>query len=507
MGWIILEIRKHFKLYKSGKKWCYAAIALGLLIVTPTFAKADSTTENQNLNNVEITQNISSDSNQTLTDQNTSDEGKIQVPVIPQSQSNNVDEISETGKPNTFNTINNKTYYYDNNGILSKNQWYTNWGHSYYFGADGARYTNQLAQINNDVYSFDAQGIMQTDYFQQRNGKTYYFSADGKEYKDQFYNNWGRTYYFQADGSRLDNGFYNNWGRTYYFGSDGARWDNRFYNNWGRTYYFGSDGARWDNRFYNNWGRTYYFQADGSRLDNGFYNNWGRTYYFGSDGARWDNRFYNNWGHTYYFGDDGALQKQDFILGHQNYYVDPNSGIINGTLLNAPYINQYQVGDMACEATALLEALHNKGYANNYNIQSFIKTMPISPNGNPNEGFGGGYQRVTYGIFQSIYPEPLAKWGSRFGNVQNISGSSPTDLQSQLLNGNPVVVYVTMHWAAPQYGNYFWGVGVNNSHVMTLDGYRPGYYHVEDPAGGSYWVSASNFENSYNIKRFAVVVK
>ncbi|MCC4339677.1 C39 family peptidase [Limosilactobacillus reuteri] len=439
-----MEIRKHFKLYKSGKKWCYAAIAVGLLMVAPTFAKADSTTENQNLNNVEITQNISSDSNQTLTDQNTSDEGKIQVPVIPQSQSNNVDGVSETGKPNTFNTINNKTYYYDNNGILSKNQWYTNWGHSYYFGADGARYTNQLAQINNYVYSFDAQGIMQTDYFQQRNGKTYYFGADGKEYKDQFYNNWGHTYYFQADGSRLDNGFYNNWGHTYYFGDDGARWDNRFYNNWGRTYYFGGDGA---------------------------------------------------------------LQKQDFTLGHQNYYVDPNSGIINGTLLNAPYINQYQVGDMACEATALLEALHNKGYANNYNIQSFIKTMPISPNGNPNEGFGGGYQRVTYGIFQSIYPEPLAKWGSRFGNVQNISGSSPADLQSQLLNGNPVVIYVTMHWAAPQYGNYFWGVGVNNSHVMTLDGYRPGYYHVEDPAGGSYWVSASNFENSYNIKRFAVVVK
>ena len=444
MGWIILEIRKHFKLYKNGKKWCYAAITLGLLMVIPTFAKADSISENQNLNNVEITQNISSDSNQTLTDQNASDEGKIQVPVIPQSQSNNVDGISETGKPNTFNTINNKTYYYDDNGVLSKNQWYTNWGHSYYFGADGARYTNQLAQINNDVYSFDAQGIMQTDYFQQRNGKTYYFGTDGKEYKD---------------------------------------------------------------RFYNNWGHTYYFQADGSRLDNGFYNNWGHTYYFGSDGARWDNHFYNNWGHTYYFGGDGALQKQDFILGHQNYYVDPNSGIINGTLLNAPYINQYQVGDMACEATALLEALHNKGYANNYNIQSFIKTMPISPNGNPNEGFGGGYQRVTYGIFQSIYPEPLAKWGSRFGNVQNISGSSPTDLQSQLLNGNPVVVYVTMHWAAPQYGNYFWGVGVNNSHVMTLDGYRPGYYHVEDPAGGSYWVSASNFENSYNIKRFAVVVK
>lgn len=214
----------------------------------------------------------------------------------------------------------------------------------------------------------------------------------------------------------------------------------------------------------------------------------------------------NAWGHTYYFGSDGALQTHNFNIGQQNFFVD-SSGVINGTLLNAPYINQYQVGEMACEATALLEALHNKGDAQNYNIQSFIKTMPIAADGNPNEGFGGGYQRVTYGTFQSIYPAPLAKWGSRFGNVQNISGASPADLRNQLINGNPVVVYVTMHWAAPQYGRYWWGTGVNNSHVMTLDGYRPGQYHVEDPAGGSYWVSASSFENSYNIKRFAVVVK
>ena len=343
---------------------------------------------------------------------------------------------------------------------------------------------NGWQQSDNNTYYY--QNGQKLTGQQTLNGKDYYFNSQGQQQKNYFLTQNNHTYYYQADGTRLNDGFYNNWGHTYYFQKDGARLDNGFYNNWGHTYYFGQGGVRLDDGFYNNWGHTYYFQKDGARLDNGFY---------------------NNWGHTYYFGGDGALQKQDFAIGHQNYYVDANSGIINGVLLNAPYINQYQVGDMACEATALLEALHNKGYAKNYDIQSFIKTMPIAANGNPNDGFGGGYQRVTYGIFQSIYPTPLSKWGSQFGNVQNISGATPADLQNQLLSGNPVVVYVTMHWAAPQYGHYWWGTGVNNSHVMTVDGYRPGQYHVEDPAGGSYWVSASNFENSYNIKRFAVVVK
>lgn len=360
-------------------------------------------------------------------------------------------------------------------------------------------------QNNKELTAINPQSSTIQNGWQQSDNNTYYYQNGQKLTGQQTLN--GKDYYFNSQGQQQKNYFLTQNNYTYYYQADGTRLNDGFYNNWGHTYYFQKDGARLDNGFYNNWGHTYYFQQDGSRLDNGFYNNWGRTYYFGSDGARWDNRFYNNWGHTYYFGGDGALQKQDFAIGHQNYYVDANSGIINGTLLNAPYINQYQVGDMACEATALLEALHNKGYAKNYDIQSFIKTMPIATNGNPNDGFGGGYQRVTYGIFQSIYPTPLSKWGSQFGNVQNISGATPANLQNQLLSGNPVVVYVTMHWAAPQYGHYWWGTGVNNSHVMTVDGYRPGQYHVEDPAGGSYWVSASNFENSYNIKRFAVVVK
>ena len=495
---------KRYKLIKKGKRLCTVAsavlfTAMGLALL-PNNVKADVDTTNQ------VQVSAQQESNIKAASLNTDSQSNNNSPVVQQNNKEltAINPQSSTIQ-NGWQQSDNNTYYYQNGQKLTGQQ--TLNGKDYYFNSQGQQQKNYFLTQNNHTYYYQADGTRLNDGFYNNWGHTYYFQKDGTRLDNGFYNNWGHTYYFGQGGVRLDDSFYNNWGHTYYFQKDGARLDNGFYNNWGHTYYFGQGGVRLDNGFYNNWGHTYYFQQDGSRLDNGFYNNWGGTYYFGSDGARWDNRFYNNWGHTYYFGGDGALQKQDFAIGHQNYYVDANSGIINGALLNAPYINQYQVGDMACEATALLEALHNKGYAKNYDIQSFIKTMPIAANGNPNDGFGGGYQRVTYGIFQSIYPTPLSKWGSQFGNVQNISGATPADLQNQLLSGNPVVVYVTMHWAAPQYGHYWWGTGVNNSHVMTVDGYRPGQYHVEDPAGGSYWVSASNFENSYNIKRFAVVVK
>ena len=294
------------------------------------------------------------------------------------------------GQPDSFQTRNNRVYYYGDDGKLYQGRWYNNWGHSYYFKADGARATSEIAQVGDDYYYFDDQGIMQTNYFLNQNGKVYYFGNDGKEYRDRFYNNWGHTYYFGDNGARYTDQFYTNWGHTYYFGADGARWDNRFYNNWGHTYYFGSDGARWDNHwmnawghsyyfkadgaratseivkigndyyyfdnqgimqtncflnqngkvyyfgsdgkeyrdcFYNNWGHTYYFGADGARYTNQFYTNWGHTYYFGNDGARWDNRFYNNWGHTYYFGSDGARWDNRWMDAWGNRYYFKADGV------------------------------------------------------------------------------------------------------------------------------------------------------------------------------------
>jgi uncharacterized protein YvpB len=192
------------------------------------------------------------------------------------------------------------------------------------------------------------------------------------------------------------------------------------------------------------------------------------------------------------------------------YTLGGNQTVASYVLLNAPYINQNAYGfPMGCEAASLLQALQLKGYAKNYNLTSFIKEMPKSSNNNPNNGFSGDPANVVSGVYHSIYAKPLADWGSKYGKTANVSGYSVEQLKDELRNGNPVVVYVTLNFAAPTYGKYWWGTGINNAHIMTLDGFNEANqtYHVSDPNGGKYWVSASKFETSYNLRKSAVVVR
>ncbi|WP_245155269.1 C39 family peptidase [Levilactobacillus yiduensis] len=176
--------------------------------------------------------------------------------------------------------------------------------------------------------------------------------------------------------------------------------------------------------------------------------------------------------------------------------------------LGVPYVSQQAVKAwMGCESASLLEGLHYKGVLKSTGLVAFMKHLPRSKNNNPNNGFAGSPYKVTPGVFQSIFPRPLAKWGNTYTPVKNISGAKLSQLRSQLRRHNPVVVYVTLHFAKAQYGHYFWGTGINNSHVMLLDGYRKGGYHVADPNHGKYWVSAAKFARSYNYKHFAVAVE
>lgn len=106
----------------------------------------------------------------------------IQVKKLPAVKTGA--SIPEKSTPNTFKNINGSTYYYDENGNLYRNQFYSNWGHTYYFGPDGARYTDQFLNKDGKVYYFDNQGIM---------------------YQNQYYKNWGHTYYFGNDGALVTN--------------------------------------------------------------------------------------------------------------------------------------------------------------------------------------------------------------------------------------------------------------------------------------------------------------
>lgn len=192
------------------------------------------------------------------------------------------------------------------------------------------------------------------------------------------------------------------------------------------------------------------------------------------------------------------------------YTLGGSQSVASYALLNAPYINQNSAGyPMGCEAASLLQALQNKGYAKKYNLKSFIKEMPMSPNNNPNNGFSGRPDVIKPNIYHSIYAKPLAQWGNKYGKVADISGCSVETLKDELRKGNPVVVYVTGNYAKPVYGKYWWGTGIDNAHVVTLDGFNESNntYHISDPNAGKYWVSASKFEASYNLRRSAVVVR
>lgn len=189
---------------------------------------------------------------------------------------------------------------------------------------------------------------------------------------------------------------------------------------------------------------------------------------------------------------------------NSNAAAQPSSSKV----LGVHFISQEAAGaPMGCEASSALEALHYKGRAAGHNLATFLKTMPIATNGNPYQGFGGTPYAVVNGVYQSIFPSAFTPWASQFGGASNISGSSLDGIISQVAAGNPVVAWVTLNYQAPQWHHYDWGNGIDNAHVVTVDGYNTGSMHIVDPENGTYWISKSAFNAAYSYTKFAVAIQ
>ena len=179
-------------------------------------------------------------------------------------------------------------------------------------------------------------------------------------------------------------------------------------------------------------------------------------------------------------------------------------------MLGVRNYNQYALGaPSGCEGASLLQALQYKGKLSGWSLRSFLNTIPKSSNGNPNNGFVGSPFVENAYTYSAIYPAPLTTWGQKYGNVQNISGSSMNTLINEVKNGNPVVAWVTINFQLIRWGNWSFGVAANNNHAVTLDGFNKAgnQVHVSDPISGSYWLSRTTFEAIYNARKFAVVVR
>lgn len=171
--------------------------------------------------------------------------------------------------------------------------------------------------------------------------------------------------------------------------------------------------------------------------------------------------------------------------------------------LDVPYVSQNRVGVLnGCEAASLLMGIKYKGYLTDMDLITYAKNMPKSDD--PNKGFYldiFGLQPLTESHW--IAPEPLAKYGQTSGaNVIDGTGMSINELDRELDNGNPVVIYLTSEFKEAEE----WSNGVpKNLHVQLLTGYNKitGEHLITDPwtqkNGDHHWVISKNtIETIYN---------
>lgn len=140
--------------------------------------------------------------------------------------------------------------------------------------------------------------------------------------------------------------------------------------------------------------------------------------------------------------------------------------------LNVPYISQNKNGVYnGCEVAALLMALQYKNYLLDMDLVTYATMVPKSTD--PEEGF-------IYDIFgldprdvpHWIAPEPLAKFGrdsAGYENVINTTNLSIDELDHELENNNPVIIYLTSKFEEPKNWN---GAAPLNIHILLLTGYN-----------------------------------
>ncbi len=173
--------------------------------------------------------------------------------------------------------------------------------------------------------------------------------------------------------------------------------------------------------------------------------------------------------------------------------------------LSVPYISQNKNNVLnGCEAASLLMGLKFKGYLKDMSLPKYAELMPKSKN--PQEGF-------TYDIYgvepkdipHWIAPGALAEFGRNSSGNQNVvngTGLTLEQLDRELDNGNPVVIYLTAMFKTPK----TWVEGApQNIHVQLLTGYNKitGQHIITDPwtynDGRTKWTIEKNvIENLYN---------
>lgn len=174
--------------------------------------------------------------------------------------------------------------------------------------------------------------------------------------------------------------------------------------------------------------------------------------------------------------------------------------------LNVPFVSQVDNNILnGCEIASLLMGLNYKGLELDKTLADLALEIPKSDN--PHKGFVNSiYNLEPVSVPHWIAPDALANFGSKYGNVVDISGSDINDIKRYIDNDSPVIIYATYGFLTP----YNWyGEVPNNLHVMVVIGYNKvtGSIVINDPWEGRIVVPEQKFLSVYNILKYAVAVK
>lgn len=183
----------------------------------------------------------------------------------------------------------------------------------------------------------------------------------------------------------------------------------------------------------------------------------------------------------------------------------PSEPVVTQKVLGVPFVNQGNT--MLCEGSSLLEGLLYKGYTTQ-NLSQFVQSMPLSADNNPYDGYSGEWRHNVDGTYQGMMATPVVQWAAKYGSkAVNISGQGTAGIKRQITNGNSVVAWITYDYEVPEFKQMSWGRAVWNGHVVNVDGFKDGAYHVVDPVFGARWINAGTFENAFNVTGMAVAVR
>ena len=313
-------MKKHFKLYKSGKNWLIAGIvtlAAGLAF-SVTSANADTLTDGSNSqvnNDVQQTQVINSSS-----DIINDSEKPTSTAISNQLKASEESQTSADSTNNQSSVIATTTVNYAANANV-KNGWVkqSDGTTAYYRNGqlDSGREYVQLDSLTNlgtqNWYLLD-NGIAQSG-VQKWMGSFYYFDPItylrvDNDYREQVWQDGTHDWYMFGNDGRIVTGVYNWQGSIYYFDpSSYLRVDNEYIStlNDGRGYLFGTDGRAVSGVHW--WVGTYYYfdPVTHLRVDNDYREQvW-------QDGT-------HDW---YMFGDGGRIVTGPYKWQGSLYYFDP----------------------------------------------------------------------------------------------------------------------------------------------------------------------------------------